>query len=248
MSGIYRDVYLLATPRVRIRDFSVFSELDDYFKDAELNVRVDIENLNAQTNNPYFIRATLIDTQGNIVRTFESEKFRVEPKTEKTIALKTAVPDPLKWTAETPHLYQVGIELVSTNGKTVQAFVQNTGFRKIEIKNGLFLINGQAVKIKGVNRHEFDRYNGRTITRESMIEDILLMKRHNINAVRTAHYPNQPEWYNLCDEYGIYVMGEANIESHGLWEKGYFIGEKPEWKQAIVERNVNMVRRDKNHP
>ena len=248
LSGIYRDVYLLATPRVRIRDFSVFSELDDYFKDAELNVRVDIENLNAQTNNPYFIRATLIDTQGNIVRTFESEKFRVEPKTEKTIALKTAVPDPLKWTAETPHLYQVGIELVSTNGKTVQAFVQNTGFRKIEIKNGLFLINGQAVKIKGVNRHEFDRYNGRTITRESMIEDILLMKRHNINAVRTAHYPNQPEWYNLCDEYGIYVMGEANIESHGLWEKGYFIGEKPEWKQAIVERNVNMVRRDKNHP
>lgn len=248
LSGIYRDVYLFATPGVRMRDFTVFSELDADFKNAELHVTVDVENLNAQRNEPYFVRATLSDRHGNIVNSFKSENIRVQKNTEKTVFLKNHVEKPLKWTAETPNLYQVGIELVSANDKTVQAFVINTGFRKVEIKDGLFLINGQAVKIKGVNRHEFDMYNGRTITRESMIEDILLMKRHNINAVRTAHYPNQPEWYNLCDEYGLYVMDEANIESHGLWDKGYYVGEKPEWKQAIVERNVNMVLRDKNHP
>lgn len=248
LSGIYRNVYLFTTPNIRMRDFTVFSELDNYFKDAELNVTVDIENLNAQRNGQYFVRVTLMDMQGNNVSTFKSENFQVQKNTEKTVTLKKNVLNPLKWTAETPFLYKVGIELVSASGITVQAFVINTGFRKIEIKKGLFLINGKAVKIKGVNRHEFDMYNGRTITRKSMIEDILLMKQHNINAVRTAHYPNQPEWYNLCDKYGLYVMDEANIESHGLWEKGYYIGEKPEWKQVIVERNGNMVQRDKNHP
>ncbi len=248
LSGIYRDVYLFATPNVRMRDFAVFSELDNDFKDAELNVSVDIENLNAQGNEPYYVRATLMDKQGKSVRTLQSENFTVQRNTEKAVSLKANVSNPLKWTAETPDLYKVGIELVSAGGKTIQAFVINTGFRKIEIKNGLLLVNGQAVKIKGVNRHEFDMYNGRAITRESMVEDILLMKRHNINSVRTAHYPNQPEWYSLCDEYGLYVMDEANVESHGLWEKGYYIGEEPQWRQAIVERNVNMVLRDKNHP
>lgn len=248
LSGIYRDVYLFATPNVRMRDFAVFSELDDEYKDATLNVTVDIENLHTLKNEQYFIRTTLIDMQGNTVSTFKSENFQVQNSTERTISLKNRVSNPLKWTAETPNLYKVGIELVSTNDKIIQAFVINTGFRKIEIKNGLFLVNGKPVKIKGVNRHEFDMYSGRAITRESMIKDILLMKQYNINSVRTSHYPNQPEWYNLCDEYGLYVMDEANIESHGLWVQDYYIGDRPEWKQSIVERNINMVERDKNHP
>lgn len=248
LSGIYRDVYLFATPNIRMRDFAVFSELDDEYKDATLNVTVDIENLHTLKNEQYFIRATLIDMQGNTVSTFKSENFQVQNSTERTISLKNQVSNPLKWTAETPNLYKVGIELVSTNDKIIQAFVINTGFRKIEIKNGLFLVNGKPVKIKGVNRHEFDMYSGRAITRESMIKDILLMKQYNINSVRTSHYPNQPEWYNLCDEYGLYVMDEANIESHGLWVQDYYIGDRPEWKQSIVERNINMVERDKNHP
>lgn len=248
LSGIYRDVYLFATPNVHMRDFAVFSELDDEYKDATLNVTVDIENLHTLKNEQYFIRATLIDMQGNTVSTFKSENFQVQNSTERTISLKNRVSNPLKWTAETPNLYKVGIELVSTNDKIIQAFVINTGFRKIEIKNGLFLVNGKPVKIKGVNRHEFDMYSGRAITRESMIKDILLMKQYNINSVRTSHYPNQPEWYNLCDEYGLYVMDEANIESHGLWVQDYYIGDRPEWKQSIVERNINMVERDKNHP
>lgn len=137
---------------------------------------------------------------------------------------------------------------MKADGEPLQAFVINTGFRKIEIANGLFLVNGKPLKIKGVNRHDFDMYNGRTVTRESMIEDIILMKQHNINAVRTSHYPNNAEFYSLCDEYGLYVMDEANVESHGLWENGYYIGEKEEYKKMIVERNVNMVVRDKNHP
>lgn len=248
LSGIYRDVYLFATPNVHMRDFAVFSELDDEYKDATLNVTVDIENLHTLKNEQYFIRTTLIDMQGNTVSTFKSENFQVQNSTERTISLKNRVSNPLKWTAETPNLYKVGIELVSTNDKIIQAFVINTGFRKIEIKNGLFLVNGKPVKIKGVNRHEFDMYSGRAITRESMIKDILLMKQYNINSVRTSHYPNQPEWYNLCDEYGLYVMDEANIESHGLWVQDYYIGDRPEWKQSIVERNINMVERDKNHP
>lgn len=248
LSGIYRDVYLFATPNVHMRDFAVFSELDDEYKDATLNVTVDIENLHTLKNEQYFIRATLIDMQGNTVSTFKSENFQVQNSTERTISLKNQVSNPLKWTAETPNLYKVGIELVSTNDKIIQAFVINTGFRKIEIKNGLFLVNGKPVKIKGVNRHEFDMYSGRAITRKSMIKDILLMKQYNINSVRTSHYPNQPEWYNLCDEYGLYVMDEANIESHGLWVQDYYIGDRPEWKQSIVERNINMVERDKNHP
>lgn len=248
LSGIYRDVYIFTTPNVRIRDFSVLPELDEDYKDAELHVAVAIENVREKKNEPYFVRVTLRDAMDNPIMTLKSENFTVQKSVERTISLKGNVTNPLKWTAETPNLYKVGIELVAANGKAVQAFVVHTGFRKIEIKDGLFLVNGQAIKIKGVNRHEFDMHNGRTITSESMIEDILLMKRHNINAVRTSHYPNHPEWYNLCDEYGLYVVDEANVESHGLWANGYYVGEKSEWKQAIVERNVNMVLRDKNHP
>ena len=248
LSGIYRDVYIFTTPNVRMRDFSVLPELDEDYKDAELHVAVAIENVREKKNEPYFVRVTLRDAMDNPIMTLKSENFTVQKSVERTISLKGNVTNPLKWTAETPNLYKVGIELVAANGKAVQAFVVHTGFRKIEIKDGLFLVNGQAIKIKGVNRHEFDMHNGRTITSESMIEDILLMKRHNINAVRTSHYPNHPEWYNLCDEYGLYVVDEANVESHGLWANGYYVGEKSEWKQAIVERNVNMVLRDKNHP
>lgn len=248
LSGIYRDVYIFTTPNVRMRDFSVLPELDEDYKDAELHVAVAIENVREKKNEPYFVRVTLRDAMDNPIMTLKSENFTVQKSVERTISLKGNVTNPLKWTAETPNLYKVGIELVAANGKAVQAFVVHTGFRKIEIKDGLFLVNGQAIKIKGVNRHEFDMHNGRTITSESMIEDILLMKRHNINAVRTSHYPNHPEWYNLCDEYGLYVVDETNVESHGLWANGYYVGEKSEWKQAIVERNVNMVLRDKNHP
>lgn len=248
LSGIYRDVYLFSTPGIRMRDFTVFSELVNDYRDAELNIEVDVENINNKQSESYLIRTTLKDQTDNTIHTLNSTPFKVKRGTEEKISLTAKIDNPLKWTAEMPNLYKVGIELLKANGEPLQAFVINTGFRKIEIKDGLFLVNGKPIKIKGVNRHDFDMYNGRTVTRESMIEDIVLMKQHNINAVRTSHYPNNTEFYTLCDEYGLYVMDEANVESHGLWDNGYYVGEKEEWRKMIVERNVNMVLRDKNHP
>lgn len=248
LSGIYRDVYLFTTPKVRMRDFTVYPELDAQYQDAVLNIQVDVQNLGNRTEDNLILQSTLKDTSGNVIGTQRTNLSGIQALGEKSANAKIEVKNPLKWTAETPNLYKLGLELLSSDGKSLQAFTQDVGFRKVEIKDGLLLVNGKAVKIKGVNRHEFDLYNGRTVTRESMIKDILLMKTHNINAVRTSHYPNLPEWYTLCDEYGLYVMDEANVESHGLWEAKHYIGERPEWKQSIVERNVNMIARDKNHP
>ncbi len=246
-SGIYRDVYLFSTPKVRLRDISVFPDLDEELKDGILNTRITVNNAGVNGSNVK-VRTTLKDEQGHTKATQASESVAIQPGGELEISLHSAIAAPLKWTSETPHLYQLGIELLDEQGETIQSTIIKTGFRKVEIKNGLFLINGKAVKIKGVNRHEFDERTGRYVTRESMLQDILLLKQFNVNAVRTSHYPNHPAFYELCDEYGLYVMDEANVETHGLWEGGYYIGEKPEWKHAIVERNVNMVERDKNHP
>ena len=248
LSGIYRDVYLFATPRVRMRDFVVWPVLDEAYRDAELRVEVAVENLNGRAGERFTLRTTLKDPAGKTIGVKQSDPFTVPGGAEEKVNLTTVVPDPLKWTAETPHLYQVGIELLTAGGEAVQAFVVNSGFRHVEIRDALFLVNGHPVTIKGVNRHEFDMYRGRAVTRESMIRDIILMKQHNINAVRTSHYPNTPEWYNLCDAYGLYVMDEGNVESHGLWGARYYVGERDEWEKAIVERNVNMVLRDRNHP
>lgn len=245
LSGIYRDVYLLSTPKVKVRDFSVYSELDNSYTNADLHVKVNLRN-NTEKTRKISIKVNLKDSE-NRVLSEKIIKIKLPKQKEHTASVSIPVTNPLKWTAETPNLYSVGIELVENN-KVLHAISHKTGFRKVEIKNGCLLVNGKAVKIKGVNRHEFDPYTGRYITRESMIQDIVLMKQHNINAVRTAHYPNHPEFYKLCDEFGLYVMDEANVESHGLWGEGYYVGELEEWEKAIVERNVNMVKRDKNHP
>ncbi len=247
LSGIYRDVFLFAAPKARIGDFSVNPELDSDYKDALLKIKIDLKNENKANVNDLKVNLQLKDASGTLVFSKTVPFNGVQGKADMVTKLSEKIVNPRKWTAETPNLYKLYIELCDAKG-TVQAFSQHVGFRKVEIKSGLFLINGQPVKFKGVNRHEFDMHKGRYITRESMIEDIRLMKRNNINAVRTSHYPNHPEWYQLCDEYGLYVMDEANVESHGLWVKPYYVGELPEWKSAIVSRSVNMVRRDKNHP
>ena len=248
LSGIYRDVFLFAVPQVHIRDFSVFGDLDKDYRDAELNVKVNIRNLTKKTENSK-VRMTLKDASGNSVLMEESAFISVDKQDETIVALTAKVSDPLKWTAETPNLYGIGLELLDKNGNVLQTIFRKTGFRKVELKDGHLLVNGKAIKIKGTNRHEFDMYTGRYVTTESMVQDILLMKQNNMNAVRTSHYPNHPKWYELCDQYGLYVMDEANVESHGLWaDKKYYIGELPEWEPVIVERNKAMVERDKNHP
>lgn len=246
LSGIYRDVSLHALPKTHIRDFELYADVDASLRDAEVKMNFDLRNNGIQRSDCR-VRVTFRDPSGSTLFVSESDRVRVPVRGEVAIGMSHRVANPEKWSAETPVLYCAVIELLDAEGHVLQALSQPVGFRRVEIQNGLLLVNGQPVKIKGVNRHEFDPYAGRYVTPESMLQDILLMKRHNINAVRTSHYPNHPMFYALCDRYGLYVMDEANIESHGLWEKGYYVGERPEWRTAVVERNLNMVERDKNY-
>jgi beta-galactosidase len=249
LSGIFRDVNLLMLPKVLISDYSVRTELDDKYENAHLKISAYVKNFGEQTINAHQVVFTLYDasktvTVAPVSQTIESlESFR-----EKAVRLDIPVPNPAKWSAEIPTLYTLTIQLMNADGKVLVAANQKVGFRSVKIKGGQLLVNGKAVTIKGVNRHEFDPLTGRVISRESMLRDILLMKQNNINAVRTSHYPNSSEWYDLCDQYGLYVMDEANIESHALWQQNIILADKPEWKAAFIARGAAMVERDKNHP
>lgn len=249
LSGIYRDVFLFATPSVHIRDFQVKTDLDDTYTNAVFDLMVNLKNYSNKPISTHAIKAILTDASEKIVveKLFTSEN--VAAKEERIFNLRERVTAPAKWTAETPNLYRLTMQLLDEKGKVLEVISQKIGFREVEIKNGQLLVNGRAVEIKGVNRHEFDMYKGRAISRDLMVKDIQLMKQLNINAVRTSHYPNAPEWYSLCDEYGLYVMDEANLESHELWaDKKIYLSEDTAWTKAFVERGVAMAERDKNHP
>jgi len=249
LSGIFRDVFLFATPDVHIRDYFVKADLDAAYKDADLDVKLSLHNYSDKISGSYKLKVTLQDEHAKVIYTKTQMATQVQPSGETDVHFTGKVINPAKWTAETPNLYTVIVELLTADGRVMEVMTSKTGFRKVEIKHGLLLVNGNAIKIKGVNRHEFDMYTGRYITRASMIRDIELIKQHNINAVRTCHYPNATEWYDLCDQYGLYVMDETNLESHGLWTRAkIYLPEKPEWKKAFVDRGTAMVQRDKNHP
>ncbi len=249
LSGIYRDVFLFATPSQHIRDYFVTTDLDGQYKDATFNLKVSVRNYAAASAKNLSVKMSLTDASSKPVIEKVMKVGSVGAKKETLVKMDEMVKDPLKWTAETPNLYTLTMELLSSTGDVLEVISSRIGFREVEIRNGQLLFNGKAIDIKGTNRHEFDPDRGRALTRESMVRDIILMKRLNINAVRTSHYPNDPEWYSLCDEYGLYVMDEANIESHDLWaNRRYYIAEKPEWKAAWIDRGVSMVLRDRNHP
>ncbi|MGE0077868.1 MAG: glycoside hydrolase family 2 TIM barrel-domain containing protein [Bacteroidales bacterium] len=241
LSGIQRDCYLLARPLIHLQDISLVPMLSADYKSAQLNVTISLNDSPVKSK----MSADVVLMDGNRVISSKSGLFN----TEKDLRLTIPVQSPLLWTAETPNLYRVIVSLKDDKGKVLEVIPQNIGFRKIEIKNGLLLVNGQPVLIKGVNRHETDPATGHVISKEMMLKDIQLMKRYNVNAVRTCHYPNDPYWLDLCDKYGIYVIDEANIESHGM---GYAIAEtmanRPTWEVAHVERVERLVIRDKNHP
>lgn len=248
LSGIYRDVFLFCTPEVHIRDFQVKTDLDSEYQDALFNLKLKLKNYASVNKKGYKLKLTLSESAGKLVFSEEINPKLISANHETILNFEQKVINPLKWTAETPNLYILEMQLLDEKGTVQEVICQKIGFRKIEIRDGQLLVNNKAIEIKGTNRHEFDMYSGRYITRESMIRDIVLMKQHNINAVRTSHYPNASEWYSLCDEYGLYVMDEANMESHGLWENGIYLTENPEWEKSIVERGTAMVERDKNHP
>ena len=252
LSGIFRNVYLYSTADLRIRDVFVKTDLDDQYRDAHLKAEVTVRNDSGQAMDFPRVEMTLLDADqkpiapasGMVARLNES----IPSGAEKTIGLEAPVPNPLKWTAETPHLYTVLFELKDQSGTRIEVISQKIGFRKVEIKGGQLLVNGKPIYVKGVNRHEHAPDTGHVMSRESMIRDILLMKQFNINTVRTSHYPTVPEWYELCDEYGLYVIDEANIESHGMGYGAESLAKDPAWQEAHLARIRAMVERDKNHP
>lgn len=243
-SGIFREVYLYAVPAMHIRDLSVRAELDGEYREG--TVRVELELLEAAAGS---VRAVLIDASGAEVAQAEG------PVGNGRAVLQIPAGTVRLWSAEQPYLYRVCLSLLDAGGQCVEAVVQKTGFRRFELKDSLMMLNGKRIVFKGVNRHEFNCRRGRAITREDMLQDIRTMKQNNINAVRTSHYPNQSLWYELCDEYGLYVIDEMNLESHGSWQKLGAVepswnvpGDLPEWEGIVMDRAESMLLRDRNHP
>jgi len=256
LSGIFRDVYLYSPGPVHIADFFVRSDLDADYRDAELRLDIQITNYTGENTGEITVEAQLYDEDRRAVLDAPLSFTSVlQGEESRALKLSAAVKNPLKWSAEAPHLYTLILSLKDREGRVLEATRCRTGFRKFELKDGLMKINGRRIVFKGVNRHEFSQDAGRAIGKAEMIRDIELMKAHNINAVRTSHYPNQPLWYELCDEYGLYVIDETNLETHGSWQYGQqelnefnVPGSRPEWRDNVLDRCNSMFQRDKNHP
>lgn len=254
LSGIERDVYLFAMPKQTIWDFFLKGDLDANYTNGIFIADIDIRKFEKNEIRSGSVSVTLQDKNGKTIYQ-QTQNFKATADTLQTVKFNGAIKNPLKWNAEQPNLYQCIIALRDDKGKQVAVTGAKIGFRKVEVKNAQLLINGVATMVHGVNRHEHDDVTGHTTTKDLMLKDIRLMKEFNINAVRLSHYPNDPLWYKLCDEYGLYLVDEANIETHGMgaewqswFDKSKHPAYLPEWAAAHVDRTVRMVERDKNHP
>ena len=249
LSGIYRDVYIYSTPKVHIRDFFVHCVFDENYEDAILESRIKIQNYGLNSVDNFKVELSLLDAQKNYFgsKILMSENISVKSTTEKIIKMHINIKNPQKWSAETPNLYDLVLTLKNSNEDIVEVENCKFGFKQVEIgPDGGFYVNGRSIKFKGVNRHEHDPDHGRAVPFSRMIQDIKLLKQNNINAVRTSHYPDHPKWYELCDQYGIYIIDECNLEAHEL--RDILPKSDPQWTDACVDRMVSMVERDKNHP
>ncbi|MFN2144393.1 MAG: glycoside hydrolase family 2 TIM barrel-domain containing protein, partial [Anaerolineales bacterium] len=249
LSGIYRDVTLWAAPMLHLQDFHLWADFNPTKKNTLLHVMTLVETSNTSTAVPYHLQVSLLDDKGEpVCETIMIFDITIPGRNANQSRLvgETEVASPKRWSAETPYLYTVLLELMDENEDVIEATTRKFGFRTIEIRDKQLLINDQPVLMKGINRHEIDPVRGQAITREQMEEDIRLLKQYNINALRTSHYPNHPYLYELCDRYGIYVMDEANLETHGVSK--HIPASKPEWRSAAVNRMVRMVMRDRNYP
>ena len=246
LSGIERDVFLYAQPKVALRDFFIKTNLSDDLKKSDFKIDLDIRNYN-EFDSKLTVQSKLYDNKNQIIKTF-IEDVKIEALSSLKVNLSEEILEPLLWSAEQPNLYYFTTTLIQ-DGKETQAIGQQVGFRKVELKLGQILVNKQPILFKGVNRHEHDEFTGHVVSKESMLKDIEIMKQNNINAVRTSHYPNDPYWYELCNKYGIYLIDEANVESHGFgYEKDKTPAYKPEFEAMHMNRWERMVNRDKNHP
>lgn len=239
ISGIERDVFIYTKPSVHLRDIWLDAGLSESLKDGILRIEGKISELCKDIYLQLNINKNESDTLS----------YKYELSCSK-FEFREVIKDVKAWSAEIPVLYEIEFSLVNgTSGKVIEKHKKKIGFRKVEVVDGVLLINAQPVLFKGVNRHEHDPVTGHVVSEESMLEDIKLMKEANINAVRTCHYPCDPRWYELCDEYGLYLIDEANIESHGMsYEPELTLGNNPEWIEAHLDRVKRMVERDKNHP
>ena len=240
LSGIHRDVYLVASPKVRLRDIHLTSQISDRLDKAELKVKTDVHNYGKKVQEAT-VRVSLLNTEGKPVSSFIIPTGKITGGQENVCEGTTTIRDPRLWSAETPSLYTVQLELLDAAGNVLEATSQQYGFRKIEIRNNKVYA---LILFKGANRHDIHPQFGKAVPVESMIEDILLFKRFNLNTIRTSHYPNDPKMYSLYDYYGLYVMDEADIECHGNMS----LSNRESWEGAYVDRMVRMVERDKNHP
>lgn len=246
LSGIYRDVYLWAAPSLHVRDFGVRTTLDEQYRGATLGVVAAIHNYADSTAKGATLEAQLYDgAKQPVFADPLTVAVSVEADGEMSASLSATLANPHKWSDENPYLYTLVLVLKDSDGNVLEYESCSVGFRQVEIRDGQLQVNGKPILIKGVNRHEHDPDSGHWVTEEAMIRDLEIMKRFNINAVRTAHYPNQPRWYELCDQYGIFVLDETNIETHGVWDQ---LAKDPIWEANFVDRIRNMVERDKNHP
>jgi beta-galactosidase len=250
LSGIFRPVYLYSLPAVHLRDFKIDTPLRDGYTNADLSVAVSVRRKGTTQTGVYTVETRLYDANRQAVW---AEPLRsqidvgsVPVGQDATARAAKAVPAPKLWSAEHPNLYTAVLELRDPSGAVTQIVSARVGFRDFAIRDGLMRINGKPVSLRGTNRHEMDPDRGQALTRQDMIRDIALMKRLNINAVRTAHYPNHPDWYDLADEYGMYVVDEANLETHGVL--GQYPTSNAAWTAPCIDRASQMVHRDKNHP
>lgn len=242
-SGIFRDVSVYTTPKLHVKDLKIKGKLKHDYRDGRLEAEL---TLQGETGGR--VVAYLSDASRNIV-------WKSEQEASALVSFAGEIPDVCPWSAELPNLYTLYLEVYEQEGEMTETVTSKVGFRTFEMKDGVMCLNGKRVLFKGINRHEFNARRGRSITQEDMLWDIRFMKRHNINAVRTCHYPNQSRWYELCDEYGIYLIDEMNLESHGSWQKmgacdpsWNVPGSLRQWRECVLDRAAAMLERDKNHP
>ncbi|MGL5546045.1 MAG: glycoside hydrolase family 2 TIM barrel-domain containing protein, partial [Tannerellaceae bacterium] len=257
ISGIERDVFVYSQPRAALKDFRVVSSLDDTYKNGVFKLGMDIKNTSNAAKN-VTVSYELLDHKGNVVST-EEKTVNVTTKHPTIVDFEKTLPNVNTWTSESPYLYKM-LMTVKENNQVVEVVPFNVGFRRIEIKeidqlaeNGkpytCFLVNGQPIKLKGVNIHEHNPLTGHYVTEDIMRKDFELMKQNNLNSVRLCHYPQDRKFYELCDEYGLYVYDEANIESHGMYyDLATSLGNNYRWLIPHMDRTINMFERNKNYP
>ncbi|MFF4787521.1 glycoside hydrolase family 2 TIM barrel-domain containing protein [Streptomyces griseorubiginosus] len=246
LSGIFRSVYLYSTPPVHLRDFKLDTPLGDDYTSAQLSVTASVRDYGGGNAGRYTVETQLYDSGGHAVWSRPLQQaVTLDAGAETTVQASKEVPSPKLWSAEHPNLYTAVLRLRDPAGKVIETLSHRVGLREFALKGGLMRINGKPVSFRGTNRHEMHPDRGTALTRADLVKDITIIKRLNINSVRTSHYPNNPQWLELADEYGLYLVDETNLETHGI--RGEYPGNHPDWSRACVARAQNMVHRDKNH-